>query len=270
MRVFDFQSYKLYLQACFPAQGEKRGSRRALAEVVGCGAGFISQVLNDELHFSQEQAISVSYFLGMNEEEREFFIILLNRDRAGSEKLREFYDQKRKEILKRRSEIKTHIKDQQEMPKEFANIYYSQAKYQAIHMAIRNPRLFSEELISRYLDIEIDEVRRAVDFLVQSGLVKLKGKRLEVTERRIHLSEQSGSLERHHVNWRLDVVREVLHAPKKGIHYTSVMSISKKAHEEIKEMLLKLVEKSEPIIHDAADEQVSVLLFDLYELGAKK
>ena len=270
MQVFSYNHYKLYLRECFPAQGEKRGLRRALAKDIGCGPGFISQVLNGDLHFSQEQAILATYFLKLTDEERDFFLIMVNRDRSGNEKLRTHYEAKMKSILRKREEIKTRISDLKVTPKVIANEYYSHWKYTAVHMAARISAYAKEDTIGSFLGLSESEVTQAVNLLIRGGFLTRKGSSLIATDRRIHLSKSSDHLERHHVNWRLDAVREVLQSPRKNLHYTSVMSISKEAHQQLNEMLLKFIEKSEPVIRDASDKQVSVLLLDLYELSSKK
>jgi len=52
-------------------------------------------------------------------------------------------------------------------------------------------------------------------------------------------------------------------------HFTSVMSISEKAAEAIRETLLKTVETIEPVIKSAKDESVHALMIDLFSLRGR-
>ncbi|MNT85460.1 hypothetical protein D3C72_2256300 [compost metagenome] len=100
---------------------------------------------------------------------------------------------------------------------------------------------------------------------MQLGIVTQEGNQFHSTQKRIHLGEKNLALKSHHTNWRLRSI-DSLNQQKEGeLHYTSVMSISKDAAEQIQQILLKAIQDSEPAIKQAQDENIYTLVIDLFE-----
>src|SRR6185437_4362530 len=93
--IFEFTDYKAYLRAWIAARPRAgHGEKSRIAEAASCHLAYVSQVLNASAHFSAEQLVALSDYLGQNEEERDYFLLLLSRARAGSRRLERFYDAK--------------------------------------------------------------------------------------------------------------------------------------------------------------------------------
>ncbi len=74
--------------------GLGRGSRAKLAAHLNCKPATISQVLSGALDFNLEQALLVSEFIDHTHEEAQYFLLLVQHSRAGSEKIRSYFDSK--------------------------------------------------------------------------------------------------------------------------------------------------------------------------------
>lgn len=62
--IFDYDDYKKYLHDLLLSQPSKgHGFRSRLAEVAGCRVSYVSQVLNQDMDFSLEQAESINPLL---------------------------------------------------------------------------------------------------------------------------------------------------------------------------------------------------------------
>lgn len=69
--VFEFNSYKKYLDSTLEFRSRQHGRTRAtLARAINCEAAYISQVLKGERHLNLEQAEAVNRFLQHNDDER--------------------------------------------------------------------------------------------------------------------------------------------------------------------------------------------------------
>ncbi len=268
--VFEFTNYKEFLRASLPIQGPSRGGRTRLADFLNCKLGFISQVLSGSADFSFEHGILISEFLHLNSEEEEFFLLLMQKDRAGSVKLQIFFQNKITLILNQRKEIQSRIQKTKELTEEQKNTYYSRWTYNGIHMCTLIPHLRNPTQMSEYLGIPLVEVTEILSDLEKFSLVQRKGSEFHPTSKRLHLGEKSLSLRSHHINWRMEAIRSLDRKSPEKLNYSSVMSISHSAAEKIQSLLLKLIENSEPIISEAKDEAVFVLTLDLFELGHKK
>ena len=75
--IYEYKNYKSFILDWIektPSKG--RGQRRSIAEAIGCQNPFISHVLSGDYHFSAEQAEACSRYMGLNEQDSEFFLKL--------------------------------------------------------------------------------------------------------------------------------------------------------------------------------------------------
>jgi uncharacterized protein (TIGR02147 family) len=268
--VFDFNDYRNFLKDRLPVEGPSRGARNRLAEALNCQKGFVSQVLSGRSHFSLEHGMRISRFLELDAAEEEYFLLLLHLGRAGSKDLEKFYEKKLGEIHERRKEIKERIRARSDLSEAEQMIYYSSWHYTAIHMCLFLPGIRSRTTIAEYLGLSPKTVARVLEFLLSVGLAKENEERGEIAAgpARIHISQASPFISRHHTNWRMKAI-DSLDAPKESdLHYSLIMSIDENAAEKVRELILKAIQDIEPVLKAAEDKAVYTLNVDLF--GLKK
>src|SRR5262249_54291611 len=126
---YSFQGYKPYLNHVLSPTGSSRGLRSKLAEHLDCQTAFISQVLNGPSHFSLEYALKISEFLSHNEDEAQFFMLLVQMDRAGTHTLKDFYKRQLQQIHTAREKVQERIKVKQGLSEQARETYYSSWHY---------------------------------------------------------------------------------------------------------------------------------------------
>lgn len=267
IEIYKFFHYREFLSATFPAKGTGRGERKHLAEFLGCQPGFISLVFSGKSDFSLEHGMRVSEFLHLNNDEQNYLILLIQKDRAGSVSLRKHFENQIKAIQNDRKEIKSRITTTHSLTTEEQLQYYESWLFTAVHMCTLVPSLRTPSAMKTYLNIPMAQIKEALEVLVKLGLVNLQSGQYFSTQKRIHLGEQGLTLKKHHANWRLKSINSLDQKKAEDLHYTSIMSISKSAAEEIKQIFLKSIQECEPIIKAAKDERVITLAIDLFEVG---
>jgi uncharacterized protein (TIGR02147 family) len=265
--IYQYTNYKAYLRSACPAKGEGRGARTRLAEYLNCHLGFVSQVLTGSADFSIEHGILIAEFLKLSEQEKEYFLLLLQRDRAGSVKLKTYFQAKIQAVLQEREQIKSRIQHSNKLTEAQKTVYYGKWIYTAVHMCTLVPRLRTAQKMRDYLEVPAQDVHDTLRDLLEFGLITQKGTEYYPSSKRFHISEKSLPLRTHHTNWRLASIRALDDRREPQLHYSSVMSISPKAANEIREILLKAIENTEPVVREAQDESVFVMTLDLFELG---
>ncbi len=264
--LFDFTDYQAYLKEALPTHGKDRGARVRLADSLGIQKGFISSVLYGNADFSLEQSYRVSQFLGHTQDEREFFLLLVQMARAGSKDLREHFKTKIDEILTRRREIRERIAIQAKLSEMDQLLYYSSWHYTAVHMCLRVPALQTASAMAQYLGLPVEQISRVLEFFIKTGLAEQQGNHFIAGPTRIHIGSDSPFVSKHHTNWRMQAIAALDRVGGGDLHYSLVMSISKDAAEKIREILLSAVQAAEPVIRDAKDEGVFTLAMDLFEM----
>lgn len=267
LAVFDYKDYIAYLSDCLESLPQVRGSRAALAKFLGCQSSFVSQVLTRRAHLSREQAIRVSEFLDLSHDERRFFMLLVDVERAGSKHLEAFYQQEIDTILRHREEVREKIGVIDGVPDEAQTVYYSSWMYAAAHILSALPSTNSMPAMSRHLRIPIAQLEAVVRWLMSQDLIVAdEHGKLSIGKGRVHLGSHSRHVARHHANWRIKVLESLDRAKPEDLHYSAVLGISKEAAKVIKQKMLEFLRDTEPIITAAREELAVVMLLDLFEV----
>jgi uncharacterized protein (TIGR02147 family) len=264
--IFDHDDYRRYLKARLTQGAETRGQRSKLALFLRCQTSFISQVLTGRSHLSLEHALGASEFLGHTPEEREFFMLLVQKAKAGSKDLEGYFESQLEQMRSRRQVVRERIKVKDELKLQDQMTYYSAWWYGAIHILCALPGTQTREQIVAKLSLAPEVVARALKFLTEKGLVTENAGRYGIGKGRIHLGTTSPLLPRHHANWRMRAMQSVDHAKPADLRYSSVIGISRDDAARIRSLMLDALQKSEVILRDSGEEAPYVMLMDFFEL----
>ena len=263
---FSYSDYRKYIQDCLPIEGEKRGGRSKLAQALGVQTAFVSRVLHEDAHFSLEQAVDVNSFLGHTEAESEYFMLLLQWSRAGSVKLKDFFQkqidaiQEERQIIVERLQVKNELSIADQMS------YYSTWYYSAIHMMLMVKRWQNPQSISNYLGLPLSLVVSVLEFLVRIGLAIEKDGAYSIGTNRIHLGKNSPILLRHHCNWRMRAMQSMDRFSQEDLFFSGPLCLSEKDAKRLREMLLKFLENMEKLIAPSPEEAVFCMGIDYFRL----
>lgn len=269
LTVFDFADYHSFLRTILPTRGPGRGRRVQLAAALRVQKGYVSEVLNGKADFCLEQAYEVSDFLSLADAEREFFLLLVQISRSGSKKLEAYFRRKIQATLANRREISERVLAKTRMSDRDQLTYYSAWHFTAVHMCLMVQATRTIQSISDYLNVPKERVTQALDFLIGAGLAVRRGNQFEVGATRIHLPSHSPYVARHHANWRIQALQSAEWNKQEHLHYTSIMSISSEAAQTVRDMLLKTIESTEPVIKKSGEHGVYAFMMDLFDLKGR-
>lgn len=264
--IFEYTSYIEYLQAALETSGESRGLRSKLAKKLGCQSSFISQVLVGRVHLSFEYALTTSEFLNHTDDERRFFMLLVQKGKAGTRELEGYYQNELDEISRARENIQNRLKVEKVLSVERQATYYSVWYHSAIHILTAFKDFHSPQAISTYLHLDLNLVNESLQFLVGAGLVQEEKGRYRIGEQRIHLDQSSPLLPRHHANWRMRAIEAVDRKRPEDLHFSGVYGLSRADAQKLKTMLLEFLEKANPIAVASREEFPYALLLDLFRI----
>lgn len=265
--IFDFREYKPFLISWIRSRPHKgHGSKAAMARAVGCQTAYISQVILGPAHLSAEQAEKLAQFFKFTEDETEYFLLLVQKDRAGTETLRIHCLRKIGKIQDHRAQLKSRIDPEVQLKSAAQVTYFSSWIYSAVHVLTTIPTFQTRERISSRLQLPLPVIDEVLKFLVASQLVKKDGGTLKPGMARLHLPHDSPLVGRHHINWRLQAIRDLEIRNDESLHYSSCVSISKKDAADIREQLLKMIERAKAQIKASPEEELYSLCLDFFEL----
>lgn len=267
LSIYEFQDYKKYLlQWMGRAPNQGRGLRKQLAEAIGCQTPFITHVLGGDYHLSLEQGEACARWLGFNDTETEFFILLVIKQRAGTKGLEQIAA---KQISQRRAAetvLKKRLNIKEQMSPEDQMLYYSNWYYSAIHMACLIPQLQTIESLQKYFNLSLAQIVNALEFLTEHGLIEERKSRYRVLKPVLHLEKESALMAQHHTQWRLKAMEAFLRKRNADLFYSGVISLSKDDYDWIRERLTQLLEEAIHRIKTSKDETLACLNIDWFEL----
>lgn len=262
--VFEFLDYKAYLSQM--AESHQRGFKKRLAELSGCQTAYVSHVLNGKAHFSWEQAEAISTGIGHSDDEKEYFLLLLNYCSAGTPSLRKFLKARLDRIKESRLSIKERVRVRESLSREEQAKYYSAWYYAAIHVMLTISRFQTKEAIAAYLKISPKLVTEALDFLTSVGLATKTGSKFITGSAKIHLEKDSPLISKHHTNWRMAAIRSFENEDSENLHFSSVFTLTEKDADQIRNVLLKAIENSVSVIKEAKEEVTMAMTMDFFKL----
>jgi uncharacterized protein (TIGR02147 family) len=265
--IYEYKSYKQFIldwMAATPNEG--RGQRKLIAEAIGCQNPFITHVLSGDYQFSPEQAEACGRYMGLNDADTEFFILLVLKQRSGTKTLENLFAKQISNRCEQHAVLKKRLNIQESMPLEDQMIYYSSWHYAAIHMALMIPELQNVSSLTRYFNLPTSRVMSVLQFLSEHHLIEQKSTHYKIKKSVLHLEKDSPILTQHHTHWRLRAI-EAIQTPKlDNLHYSGIMSLSRDDYEWVRERLARLLEEVVVRLGPSKDEKLATLCFDLFQV----
>lgn len=266
MNIYHYESYKTYLQELLT---QSRGLKTQLATYLNCQSSFLSQVLTgDKTHFSLEHIKKIAEFLTLDKDELDFLILLCLHERAGSNELKKHFESKITEQRELHQQINKKIsKRGQGLTLDQQATYYSHWSYMAVHMLISIPSLATTEKIKNHFNLAPHFIDEILQFLLECDLIEKHGHRYSIGKTRLHLGKNSPFVKSLHQNWRHKAIESLAESDDGfDLHYSSVLVLSKKDAEKIKDLILEFIRKKEEILAPSPEEQAVALSLDYYKL----
>lgn len=266
MNIFDYQSYKECVNDWISEQkGGGHGQLRQLAMHLGINSVVMSQVFRGDRDLTLEQALGVSEFVGFTEIERDYFLLLVQKDRAGTHQLKAVFQKQAQALNVTAQALKNRVKHQKFTDEDRAT-FYSQWYYSAIRLGVSIPSLNSVSTIAEHLKLDRKLVAKVVDFLLANKLVVEKNGKLDMGPQVTHVGHDSPFVFRHHTNWRVRSLQSMDKITDSDLYYTGPMALSEEAADKIRKLLIELVEKSTKTAAASDSETLRCLTIDWFKV----
>jgi uncharacterized protein (TIGR02147 family) len=264
--IYDHSDYRAYLNSWIESQRDGgRGLKGRLAEAASISSTLISLILKGDKHLALEQASDIADFIGLSENETDYFFLLVELGRAGNFKLQQKLKRKIKALQDEAKKISKRVKKDIELSEDLKAIYYSNWVYTGVRNLIAIPGYNNPRTISEKLHLPLPVVNKVIDFLLETGLCVLKNGQLTYGPAHTHLESESPHVARQHQNWRLRGYSKMDQYNESNLFYTCPMSLSAEAAEEIRKMLPKFIEQVLKVVGPSPSEKAYCFNIDWFE-----
>ncbi len=265
--VFRYSDYREFLaQYLAIRRGGEKGVQTKMAGVIGCQPAYVSKVLTKEAHFSLEQAERVSFFCNHIDEERDFFMCLVQHNRASTIHLKKYFSNQLQHLKIKNQDLKEHMKLERVEDLETQLKYYSHWSIVAIHVLLTIPGFRTRGAIGSQLNLSVADVNSAIDFLKSKGMVEENSGELSVGQVALHLGADSLVVKQHHYNWRIKAMDSIARGLREDLHYSSVVSVSEVDKERFRADLIKWIANFRKDVSESKEEGLAAIAIDFYNL----
>ena len=263
--LFNFQDYRGYLSAWLEEARRKRTANLSrLAEKIGVHTSFLAHVLSGAKNLSFEQAAEVSDVCQHSPIEREYFFALLQIERAGTSKLKKYWQEKRNAILNERKNVRSRVGEHHELTDQERAIFYSSWMYVAIYTATAIEDGQTVDQIAGLFRLPTGKAREILDFLVQVRICDFDKGRYKMGRAVVFIPNSSPLVVKHHTNWRLKAMHRMDEREDAELFFTCPMSIAREDFPKIRELFTSAIEEALAICKDSKAEEVVNLNIDFF------
>lgn len=263
--IYHYQDYKEFYNAWVANQPrEGFGEYRRLAQALGVSTTMVSQVFKADKHLSLELASEVCDYLRLDDEETDYFLLLVDYGRAGSFKLQERFQRQIKARQEKLKKLENRVKVG-ELSQETRDTFYSSWVYTGVRMLADTGKYNDAESLAKYLNLPRNHVQKILDFLLANNLlIESKGK-FKIGPARTYLGTSSSLANRHHVNWRIQSMAKMQQKRDEDFFYTSTMVMSQEVADWIRQEFPAIVERLNAKVIPSPSEVVRCLNIDYFE-----
>lgn len=265
--IFESKNVLEFLKDRLGDPNQRRGIKSNLAQFLGCQASYLSQVLNEQAQMTLEQGADACDFFQLSELDKDYFMLMLQKDRSGNKRLESFYQTKMQKILNKKNNLSRRLEDSaQAISEEAAQKYYSSWHYLAVHILTSIPSFDNVKSISEHLGLNSKKVEQILQFLIQHQFVELKNQRYQIGSRHLHLEKDNVLNYHHQMNWRLHALEKVRSQDTSEINYAVVYSLSKQDAELLKENIIKLIKNNLKVVQPSKEEVMYCNIIDFFQV----
>jgi uncharacterized protein (TIGR02147 family) len=265
MSVFEFTNIPAFLQSYRRQLGAKsRGEASRMARHLGVSSTLISQVLSNQKPLTMEQGHKLLDYLGLTDLEADYFIFLLQLQRAGSVEAKKFWNKKLEAIKRQSTQVAERVRAERVLDEQQRAVFYSSPLYSAIRLytSLGQGKTL-EDVVDRF---ELSRARAAeiLKFLTETGLCSSADGRYLMSVQSTHLEQGSPHLTRHHSHWRIRAIHQSEDLAEQELMYTAPVSLSYKDFESLREEMVVFIKKFLTRVHDSSAEEIACFNMDFF------
>lgn len=265
--IFEFTNYRKFILERFKLMPKKGyGQSRKLAQFLGVHTTLVSQIFQGLKSMTLEQAASTADYLALNELETEYFLLLVQLDRAGNEPLRRTLKRQVENLRVKSVDLVNRMKPARKLKEEEQAIFYSDWVYSAVRQMTAIDGFQNLEKISSHLGLSLRRTRDVMDFLVRTGLCKEEKNTYSVGTQSTHLAATSPLVRSHHINWRHKGIEQINQDFESKLFFTSPMTVSKKDILKIREVIIYFLDQVDKVVEPSPSEELMCLNVDWFKV----
>jgi uncharacterized protein (TIGR02147 family) len=264
--LFDFNDYRKFLTFWIESQeNHGYGIKGKIASALNISSTLVSLVLKGDKSFSADQMSHLCDFMGLSELESDYLHLLLELDRAATQKYKVKLNKKILQLQNQSKKISSRVQKSKELTDEQKAIYYSSWLYTGIRNLSAIDKLKTKDAIANHLNLDASVVNQVVRFLLDNGLCKEEQGKIVEGPVSVFIPKESPFINKHHQNWRMQSIQKMEYRRESDLFFSAPMSLSKEAFDKIRKLLPDVVQQVSKIVGPSKSESAACLNIDFFE-----
>jgi uncharacterized protein (TIGR02147 family) len=268
MALLSELDYRKFLNDFIKSQPKAgHGFKLKMAEALRVHPTLITQILKGHKSFTMEQGFVLTEFLKLNDLERDYFLTLIEFDKAGTEPLKKFIEAKLLKLRLEGEKVKNQVATYASMSEADQAIFYSHWSYSALRLSCDLGEQVSSKSLAMHLQLPIELVDEILRFLISRGLVKQKNNGfLALGPQNTFLPAESPLISRHHMNWRMKAIERHPRLRSDDLAFSAPLTIAQNELIEVRKMCLELIQKVSKKVSASPSETLACLNLDWFRV----
>lgn len=268
MGLFEYGDYRIYLREHIQSLPKKgRGELSKIAKYLGVNSTWVSQIMSGSQSFNVEQGYSLSQYFGHTELETEYFSLLIQVERAGTDAFKKHLQKKLAMVKKESLSLSRRVSSAQKLSDHESSVFYSSWVYSAVHIftSLSGGGVTIDEIAGRFA-LEKPKAAQIVQFLVGAGIISEKSGRYHIGVRSTFLERGSPHLLKHHSSWRLKAIQRSENLDDEELMISGQYSLSRADFGRLRERIAELVKEVSQTVERTDPEDIVCLNLDWFWL----
>ncbi len=267
MNIFGFRDYKELTLILIDERSQgQRGLRKELATAIPCQMSHLTNVLGGHGHFTLEQAERVCDFFELNEDEKDFYLCVVQLNRAGTPQLKKYFEKRLWEMQRSQGREKAHESPEIKLSYEMRSTFFSSWLYGAVLVLLTLPQFQNREALQKKLNVSSEVLDRVLAFLVENKLCYKTAGHFVAKDPYVEMSYNDPMISRFHSSWRVRALQQIETPQQDDLRYSATLTISEGDFVKVREAFNKALHQTAKITGPSSPEVAAVLCLDLFKL----
>lgn len=267
MKILDYIDYRKYLKSSIVVAG--RGELKRLAEHLRVHSTFMSQVIAGTRDLNSDQALELAAIWEFSALEAEYFITLVEIEKAHTENLKKYLRVKRDRLKKESLDVSKRVAHDRVLTDEEKSLFYSSWLYSAMRAFTAISKGASVDEISFAFQMPRPKVIEIMQFLSRTGLCVEEKGIYKPGVQKTYTDRNSPHTAKHHMNWRMKSMQKSEGLDETELMFTAPISLSRKDFLVLREKMVELVKQMMELVGNSEPEEVACFNLDLFKVVAK-
>lgn len=268
--IFDFQDYRKFVLSWIHSHPKRgRGQYQKIAKHLHVHSTLVSQIFKGDRELTLEQATLLTNYLGLNELETDYFLLLVLRERAGSVHLQLILDRQIEKMQSEAHQLIRRLSHTKRLNQEDQAIFYSAWFYSAVRLLTSIPHFQTREKIYDYFDLPSKLIDRVLDFLTSKSLCLYRDGKYQLGPSVTHLESTAPFAPQHHMNWRHKAMERYHKLEDDELIYSAPLTLSEKDALEFRADLVKFIEVLGKRVRPSSPERLMCFNVDWFRIPSK-